>query len=198
MGHSQLEKQRTHSRIVDIASRRMRERGLDGIGVADLMKEAGMTVGGFYKHFASRDDLVAEALGAAFERYEERLQARGIAPADLTFEDMLKSYLSVGHRDNPGDGCAFTALSGDIARSDDKTRQVATERFKRNADLMVGRMNIEDGEVARQQALLAICAMAGAVSFARLVNDNVLSEEILTAIKSQLSRIVGSPTPTGS
>jgi AcrR family transcriptional regulator len=93
VGHSQIEKQRTHARIVDIASRRLREKGLEGIGVADLMKEAGMTVGGFYKHFASRDELVAEAIDAAFEGYEQKLEAQGVTPADLPFEEMMTSYL---------------------------------------------------------------------------------------------------------
>ena len=191
MGHSQLDKQHTHARIVEIASRRLREKGLEGIGVADLMKEAGMTVGGFYKHFASRDALVAEAIDAAFEAYEQRLEAKGIVPAELPFEDMLTSYLSVSHRDNPGEGCAFTALSGDIARSDSKTRQVATERFRRNTELMTGRMKDGDAAVARQQALLAICAMAGAVGFARLVDDDRLSEEILNTVRDELLKITG-------
>jgi TetR/AcrR family transcriptional repressor of nem operon len=189
VGHSQIEKQRTHARIVDIASRRLREKGLEGIGVADLMKEAGMTVGGFYKHFASRDELVAEAIDAAFEGYEQRLEARGVTPADLPFEEMMTAYLSVTHRDNPGEGCAFTALSGDIARSDAKTRQVATERFVRNTELMTGRMKDGDSAVARRKALLAICAMAGAVGFARLVDDKALSEEILASVREELLKI---------
>lgn len=189
MGHSQLEKQHTHARIVEIASRRMRERGFDGIGVAEIMKEAGMTVGGFYKHFSSRDELVSEALDAAFDGYERRLESRGIKPSDLSIEDMLTSYLSLTHRDNPGEGCAFTALNGDIARGDSKIRSVATERFKQNAGLMSDRMNSDEPAVARQKALLALCAIAGAVSFARIVDDQALSEEILTAVKSELLKI---------
>lgn len=195
MGHSQLDKQRTHARIVDIASRRLRENGIEGIGVADLMKEAGMTVGGFYKHFASRDELVAEAIDAAFEGYEQRLQARGIVPAELPFEDLVNSYLSPSHRDNPGEGCAFTALSGDLARSDGKIREVATARFRRNADMMSGRMKDGDPAVARQKAVLAICAMAGAVAFSRLVDDPALSEEILETVRDGLLNMAGSGVP---
>ena len=195
MGHSQVEKQRTHQRIVEIASRRLRERGLDGIGVADLMKEAGLTVGGFYKHFASRDELVAEAIDAAFKGYEQRLEARGITPEELPLEDMLDSYLSSTHRDNPGEGCAFTALSGDIARSDDKTRQVATERFIRNTDLMAGRIAQDNAVEARKKALLAVCAMAGAVGFARLVNDEALSREILETVKGELLKLSATAAP---
>lgn len=77
MGRSQLEKQKTHEKIVETASKRLREEGLEGIGVADLMKEAGLTVGGFYKHFASRDDLVAEAIQSAFDSWGRKLEAEG-------------------------------------------------------------------------------------------------------------------------
>ena len=191
LGHSQLDKQRTHARIVDIASKRLREKGLEGIGVADLMKEAGMTVGGFYKHFSSRDELVAEAIDAAFEKYEQRIEASGTTPADLPLEDMLNSYLSLSHRDNPGEGCAFTSLAGDIARSEGRARHVATQRFKRNTELMEGRMKDDDAAMARQKALLAICAAAGAVGFARLVDDEALSEEILATVKRALLDIAG-------
>jgi TetR/AcrR family transcriptional regulator, transcriptional repressor for nem operon len=195
VGHSQLNKQRTHARIVDIASRRLREEGLEGIGVADLMKEAGLTVGGFYKHFASRDELVAEAIDAAFKGYEQRLEARGIVPADLPLEEMLNAYLSVSHRDNPGEGCPFTALGGDLARSDSRTRQVATERFRRNTELMSGRMKDADAATARKKALLALCAMAGAVEFARLVDDEALSEEILATVRDELLKMAAVGTP---
>ena len=81
MGHSQADKAKTHDRIVATASRRFREKGLDGIGVADLMKASGTTAGGFYKHFASRDALVAEALGAAFGSWDKRVQ-RGESRGD--------------------------------------------------------------------------------------------------------------------
>ena len=81
MGHSQVEKQKTHEKIVEIASRRLREKGLEGIGVADLMKEAGLTVGGFYKHFESRDQLVREAMQLAFGSWEAKVRAEGVDPA---------------------------------------------------------------------------------------------------------------------
>src|ERR1700692_4575266 len=99
MGYSRSDKAETHTRIVSLAARRFRELGLEGIGVADVMKEAGVTVGGFYKHFDSRDELVVEALAAAFQdldRWEEH-------PDTLT--KLLATYLSEEHRDAPGTGC---------------------------------------------------------------------------------------------
>lgn len=187
MGHSQLEKQRTHERIVEIAARRLREEGLQGVGVADLMKEAGLTVGGFYKHFASRDELVAEAMQAAFGEWDRKLAAKGMTAQDLPFTEFADSYLSSEHRDNPGDGCVFAALTGDISRSPTKARDIASRQIERNIGVMTSRMPVEDPTEARQKAILAVCAMAGAVSLARMVDDETLSEEILRSVGNILT-----------
>ena len=98
MGYSKSDKAETHARILNVAAKRFRELGLEGIGVADVMKEAGVTVGGFYKHFASRDELVVEALATAFQdldRWEESTE---------TLTNALNSYLTEEHRDTPGAG----------------------------------------------------------------------------------------------
>lgn len=188
MGRSQVDKQRTHERIVEIAAKRLREEGLNGIGVADLMKEAGLTVGGFYKHFSSRDELVAEAMDRAFGDWERQLAEEGTKLASLPIEDFADAYLSCGHRDDPGHGCAFSSLSGDLARSDPKTREIATDRIRRNIAGMAARMPDQDAAEARRKAILAVTAMAGAVGFSRIVDDPDLSEEILQAVKSMVLR----------
>src|SRR5580693_9374846 len=121
MRHSKAEKAKTHERIVAIASRRFREEGLAGIGIADLMKEAGLTVGGFYKHFNSRDALVAEAVGDAFGVWQRQKEAAESEGQPLTFAKLIDDYLSDAHRKNPGAGCAFSALAPEIARSDKRT-----------------------------------------------------------------------------
>src|SRR4051794_21647275 len=121
MGRSRVEKAATHARIVEITARRFRETGLDGIGVADLMKEAGLTVGGFYKHFASRDELVVEALLAAFKDIDA-LESRTTSYAQL-----IGDYLSEAHRDAPGTGCAIGALLGDLARGSTAAKAAYTE-----------------------------------------------------------------------
>ena len=103
VGYSKRDKIDTHTRIVSVAAKRFRELGLEGIGVADVMKEAGVTVGGFYKHFDSRDELVVEALATAFQdldRWEEHTD---------TLTKLLENYLSEGHRDAPGTGCVLGA-----------------------------------------------------------------------------------------
>lgn len=184
MGHSQLEKQKTHERIVTLAARRLREEGLEGIGVADLMKEAGLTVGGFYKHFASRDELVAEAVQAAVEEQRRQMQERGIDPADVPLADYAENYLSAFHRDHCGEGCAYAALTADIARSGETVRTIATEGMRKNIETMMGRMPQADAADARRNALIATCLMAGAVGLARATNDETLSDELLEAARS--------------
>ena len=111
MGYSQAQKEKTHKRIVAIASKRFRERGLAGFGIAELMKEAGLTVGGFYKHFDSRDDLVAEAVSSAFGVWQRRVDAAKSGRPPVSFTDLIDDYLSDVHRKNPGTGCAFSALA---------------------------------------------------------------------------------------
>src|ERR1700757_3811983 len=105
MRHSKAEKTKTHQRIVAIASKRFREEGLVGIGIADLMKEAGLTVGGFYKHFNSRDALVAEAVGLALELWKNQLDAAASGGPPVTYDSLVDQYLSDAHRDHPGVGC---------------------------------------------------------------------------------------------
>src|SRR5271170_6118107 len=125
MAHSKRDKQTTHERIVRVAAKRFRERGLEGIGVADVMKEAGVTVGGFYKHFGSRDELVVEALATAFKDldvWEEHT-------TDMA--QLLQNYLTEAHRDAPGTGCAMGALLGDVTRGSKSERALYTERVKR-------------------------------------------------------------------
>jgi TetR/AcrR family transcriptional repressor of nem operon len=179
MGHSQLEKQKTHERIVTLAAKRLREEGLEGIGVADLMKEAGLTVGGFYKHFASRDELVAEAVGLAVGSWRRQQEENGIDPASIPLADFADNYLSVRHRDQRGEGCAYAALTADIARSGESVRAIATEGMRRNIETMTARMPQADAADARRNALIATCLMAGAVGLARVANDEALSDEIL-------------------
>jgi len=104
MRHSKAEKAKTHERIVAIASRRFREEGLAGIGIADL-KEAGLTVGGFYKHFNSRDASVAEAVGCALEVWKRQVDATASGGPPVTDESLVDEYLDEVHRNHPGMGC---------------------------------------------------------------------------------------------
>jgi TetR/AcrR family transcriptional repressor of nem operon len=186
MGHSKAQKARTHKRIVSIASKRFREKGLAGFGIAELMKEAGLTVGGFYKHFDSRDDLVAEAVNSAFGGWKRRVDASKSGGPPVSYEKLIDDYLSEAHRDNPGTGCAFSALAPEIARSDKRTRALTSEQVRSDIQLIAALHPAKDERTARSRAILAFSALVGAMSLARAVSEVALSREILGTVTQLL------------
>lgn len=179
MRKSKADKAATHERIVSLAGKRFRELGIEGIGVAELMKQAGTSAGGFYKHFRSREDLVIEALGESFADLDRIEQEAENLPALFT------RYLSEQHCAHPESGCAITALAGDVRHASTGVRGVFTERTKRTLAHYADRLEGE-GPSRRARALLMLSAAMGAVSLARAVNDKKLSREILTAVREQL------------
>jgi TetR/AcrR family transcriptional repressor of nem operon len=199
MGHSKVEKAKTHERIVAIASQRFREEGLAGVGIAELMKQAGLTVGGFYKHFESRDDLVAEALISALEMWKRQVNAAASGGPPVTYQSLVDDYLSEAHRNHPGTGCPVSALAGDIARSDKQTRALVTGKIRDNIELIAnlvrdtsqpdkrakGKRQTDQG-VIRAHAILTYCALVGGISVARAVSDEQLSQEILKTVAQLL------------
>jgi TetR/AcrR family transcriptional repressor of nem operon len=196
MRHSKAEKAKTHKRIVAIASKRFREEGLAGIGIADLMKEAGLTVGGFYKHFKSRDELVAEAVGSALGVWKHQVDAAASGGPSVTFASLVDDYLSEAHRNHPGTGCPVSAFAGDIARSDKRTRALVTRQIRENMALVATLIldtnqkdqDEKDKSTARAQAALTYCALVGAMGVARAVSDEQLSREILETVAQLLKR----------
>jgi TetR/AcrR family transcriptional repressor of nem operon len=175
---SREEAAETRKRIVQAAAREFREKGIVATGLADLMKAAGLTRGGFYKHFASKDQLVAEATAAAMDSILEELAAHPTANA------VVAGYLSTRHRDNPTPGgCPLAALGSELARSDEKSRATATAGFVRLADLLAGKARTAD---ARRRALAEAATMIGAVTMSRMVSDPKLSAEILDAAEKYL------------
>ena len=192
MGHSRAEKAKTHKRIVSIASKKFREEGLAGVGIAELMKEAGLTVGGFYKHFDSRDDLVAEAVSSAFGGWKRRVDAAASGGPSVSLAKLIDDYLTAAHRDDPGTGCAFSALAPEIARSDKRTRALTTEQVRNDIQLIAGLIAGRDAHAARSQAILTFSALVGAMSLARTVSDEALSREILKTV-AELLRNLASP-----
>src|SRR6478752_6852590 len=117
-------------RIVDVASRLFREKGFDGIGVADVMKEAGLTHGGFYGHFGSKEDLMAEAASLAIRESRERWARRARAAGGDALEALASLYLTPRHRDDPGHGCAAAALATDASRQGFGVRRAVTEGLR--------------------------------------------------------------------
>ncbi len=186
MGYSKAQKAKTHERIVKLASKRFREEGLAGIGIADVMKEAGLTVGGFYKHFDSRDDLVAEAVNSAFGWWKRQVDAAKSGGPPVSYEKLIDDYLSEAHRDNPGTGCAFSALAPEIARSDKKTRALTSQQVRNDIQLISALRPAKDKRTARSRAILTFSALVGAMSLARAVSDEALSRDILNSVAELL------------
>ncbi|HKB97485.1 MAG TPA: TetR/AcrR family transcriptional regulator [Terriglobales bacterium] len=186
MGHSKAEKEKTHKRIVKIAAKRFREEGLAGVGIAELMKEAGLTVGGFYKHFDSRDDLVAEAVSSAFGNWKTQVDAAASGGPPVSYAKLIDDYLNEAHRSNPGTGCAFSALAPEIARSDKRTRALASEQIENDIQLIAALLPGKDKRTARSRAILTFSALVGAMALARAVSDEALSREILSKVAELL------------
>jgi TetR/AcrR family transcriptional regulator, transcriptional repressor for nem operon len=186
MGYSKAQKAKTHERIVKLASKRFREEGLAGIGIAELMKEAGLTVGGFYKHFDSRDHLVAEAINSAFGGWQRRVDAAKTSGPPVSYAKLIDDYLNEAHRDNPGKGCAFSALAPEIARSDKRTRALTSEQVQNDIQLIAALHPAKDKRTARSRAILTFSALVGAMSLARAVSNEALSREILNTVAEVL------------
>jgi TetR/AcrR family transcriptional repressor of nem operon len=167
----------TRKRIVKAAACEFREKGIVATGLADLMKAAGLTHGGFYKHFESKDQLVAEATTAAMDALLEGMAAHPTVGAAVA------SYLSTRHRDNPASGCPLAAIGGELSRSDREAREAATAGFVRLVDILAGKAGTAE---ARRRALVAASTMIGAVTMSRVVSDPELSAEILSEVEKSL------------
>jgi TetR/AcrR family transcriptional repressor of nem operon len=182
MRYSKEHKQETHARIVKKASVRLREKGAHGIGVADLMKEAGLTHGGFYAHFDSREALVIEAFGYAMDRANERW--RKVAeqtPPERRFANIVESYLTPVHRDDPGHGCAVPTLGAEIARESPKTRKAFAAKLEQMIDMIADQIVDVPRKTARKQATAALATMMGTLVLSRIAGNGVFSDEILAS-----------------
>jgi TetR/AcrR family transcriptional regulator, transcriptional repressor for nem operon len=184
MRYSREHKQETHARIVRKASVRLREKGAHGIGVADLMKEAGLTHGGFYAHFDSRDALVIEAFGYAIDRSIEhwRKLASDTAP-DKRLATIIEAYLTPTHRDDPGHGCAVTSLGAEIARESPKTRRAFAAKTEQLIDLIADQIQDTPRKAARKQATSLLATMMGTLVLSRIAGSGEFSDEVLQAGK---------------
>lgn len=180
MRYSKEHKVQTHARIVKRASVKLREKGAHGIGVADLMKEAGLTHGGFYAHFDSRDALVIEAVTHAMDRSTEKWRKLSAETSpDKRLSKIVNSYLGTDHRDNPGQGCAVPALAAEIARESTKTRRAFAGRMEQLIDLLADQYEGLPRKAARKQAMAALATMMGSLVMARVSGNSELSDEIL-------------------
>ena len=182
MRYSREHKLETHARIVKRASVRLREKGAHGIGVADLMKDAGLTHGGFYAHFDSREALVIEAFAHAMDRSTENWRKLAEqTPPEQRMAAIVDSYLTPVHRDDPGHGCAIPALGAEIARESPKTRKAFAAKLEQMIDALAVQIPDLPRKAARKQAMAAIATMMGTLVMARVAGNGEFSEEILSS-----------------
>src|SRR5215216_2200287 len=196
MRYSKEHKQETHARIVKRASIMLREKGAHGIGVADLMKEAGLTHGGFYAHFDSREALVIEAFAYAMDRSTERW--RKIAeqtPLDKRLATIVETYLTPVHRDDPGHGCAVPTLGAEIARESPKTRKAFAAKLEQMIDMMADQILDVTRKTARKQAMATLATMMGTMVLSRIAGNGEFSEQILSAGREAVLGRAAAPKP---
>lgn len=190
MGHSKEEKARSRERILEVAAERLRGEGIDGPGVADIMRAAGLTHGGFYKHFGSRDELVAEALATALDAQSAATVA-GLADVDDPMRAFAQAYTSTDHCEHPEAGCGVAAVAGEVARGGPQLRAAYTERIAGFIDgvdtFLERRGGQEDPATRRADAIARYAMLVGGLTLARAVDDDGLRDEILAAVRGAAS-----------
>ncbi len=180
-------KQLTHDRIVETAARAIRRAGFNGVGVADIMKEAGLTHGGFYAHFASRNALLAEAReragrdsAAAIAKKVSNRQIQGSASA---FRALVEGYLSDRHLRSPESGCPVAALASEMPRQSAEVRQAAAQRVR---GLVAAVQRTLPAGTAADSAASIASQMVGSLQLARALGDNAEGQALLTAARRDL------------
>jgi TetR/AcrR family transcriptional regulator, transcriptional repressor for nem operon len=190
VGHSQADKAASHQRIVEITAARLRADGLRRPAIGELMKEAGLTHGGFYRHFASRDELVDESIVRALWDGARRMADAAGAERDSggdPLTGLVAAYLSPEHRDDLAGSCAVTTLGADVARASDRTRSAYGDQVRSYLRVIEGLLDEPDPAARRRRAVLTLSALVGAVTMARAVSDPELSGELLALVGEALT-----------
>ncbi|MBB4235806.1 TetR/AcrR family transcriptional regulator [Rhizobium esperanzae] len=175
--------------VINVASRLFRERGFDGIGLKDLMKGAGLTQGGFYKQFESKDDLAALASRRAMESATRRWSSvAALSPDPL--QGVVDLYLSAGHRGETGDGCPLVALGSDAARQSVEVRKPFQDGIKAHLQVIEELLPASgDDDDAPRKAMAMLALMVGAVTLSRIVTDEKLADRLLEAAATEAKRV---------
>ena len=174
---SKQEAARTRERIIAAAAAEFRRKGLAGAGLSDLMAAAGLTHGGFYRHFESKDELIAEACAAAIDSVATMYAAPNSGRNGL--EAAAARYLSKDHRDGQSKGCPFASLGSELARADEETRAVATKGLLKVVDTLARHFMGMRPDVAKRQALVALSTMVGALTLSRMMTQTELADLLL-------------------
>jgi TetR/AcrR family transcriptional repressor of nem operon len=172
-------KEATRQRIIETAAAKFRKEGVAAVGIAGLMAKAGLTHGGFYAHFESKEALVREAIDAALDETRARMD-RAAAKADAGIEGLIRNYLRPSHRDMPERGCAIASLAAEIARHEPETKAAFSERVEAFLARIAGYLPESLGDTARRERAVGILAvMLGALQLSRVMVDAKLSDAAL-------------------
>jgi TetR/AcrR family transcriptional repressor of nem operon len=186
MRKSREETATTRHRIVESSAKEFRRLGIDGSGLTGLMAAAGLTQGGFYKHFASKAQLVGESVAVGVDGLITSLRARlAEADNDSGFDTLVSGYLSQAHRDEDV-GCPYAGLGSELARAEGQVRSAAVDGFERMLGLLAEQLADQSDACAREQALFAMCAMMGALTVSRMAEGRALSDEVLSVVGRRL------------
>ena len=194
MRYEKGHKEQTRKRVLDIAGAQFRARGIEGTGVASLMADAGLTHGGFYAHFKSKDDLVREALSTAHASSCEAWAAEAKAARESGgdgLEAIVRRYLRTIHRDRPEAGCAVAALAPEVARNDPKTRNIMADAASEIVAVIAAELPPSSQEKAMETAYAIFGLMIGTLQLARVTTDPALSETILRSGQEAALRLAG-------
>jgi TetR/AcrR family transcriptional repressor of nem operon len=184
VSREQAAKNREH--VIDTAARLFREKGYSGIGVADLMKEAGLTHGGFYGNFESKEALMAAACVRALDASATMWGEMLASDPETALAHIVSNYLSRRHVDHPGQGCTLAALGGDLARLGDPVRAITAAGVRAQIDVLAPLMEGGSAQEQRRAAMVAYAGMVGALVVARAVNDNALGDAVLEAVRDRI------------
>lgn len=177
---SKEQAQQNRERIIDVASKKFRELGFDGIGVAELMREAGFTHGGFYGHFSSKEDLMMAACLRAFEQSRGKWDKQNKAQP-MSLKSFAAFYTKKLHRDVPAEGCPVPLLAVDVAHQADELRSIFSENLKANIQTLAESITDCSKADAKRKAMAAWSLLVGSMILARAVNDAKFSDQILDA-----------------
>ncbi|RFU49427.1 TetR/AcrR family transcriptional regulator [Paraburkholderia sp. DHOC27] len=190
MRKSRVETAETRRRIVEIAAREFTGKGIHATGLADVMAEAGLSHGGFYRHFDSKDHLVAEACTSGMTDVIGKLEAAATASAAQDgFKAIVDAYVSAGHRDNAARGCPIAGMGSELIRSEAETRAAATDSLDRLLALLVKHADEAEPEAARSKAVFALAAMIGGITMARIMTDADASMAVLQEVREHLDAL---------
>ena len=185
---SRAQAEENRERVITVASRLFREHGFDGIGLKDLMKGAGLTQGGFYKQFASKDDLAALASRRALESATRRWSDAAADTSD-PLEAIMAFYLSKDHRGEKAEGCPLVALGSDAARQSAEVRRPFEDGIRGHFEVLDELMGHADSSGPSEKAMAILSMMVGAVTLSRIIEDERLSESVLDAAAGEVKRI---------